>query len=252
MKIDLLAVKILASRDDMGHVAACDIREKILELLSQKAEINMIFAAAPSQNDVLEQLTAFQEIDWSRIKAFHMDEYIGLSHKDANKSFGHFLKEHIFSKVPFKSVHLINGNAADSEGECLRYAQLLSNNPPDIVVMGIGENGHIAFNDPWAADFSDPNAVKTVALDEICRRQQVNDGCFENLDEVPKRAITLTCPTLFSGKHLFCIVPAKTKAKAVKRTLCGEINEECPATILRRHKSAVLYLDDNSSSLLNI
>ena len=118
--------------------------------------------------------------------------------------------------------------------------------------MGIGENGHIAFNDPWVADFDDSEIVKVVKLDEMCRKQQVNDGCFESLDRVPTHALTLTCPTLFSGTHLFCIVPAKTKAQAVKQTLCGEINEKCPATILRKHKSAVLYLDNDSSSLLDI
>ncbi len=250
MKTDLLDVKIFASRDEMGRAAASDIREKIKELLEKKSEINMIFAAAPSQNDVLAQLTAYEDIDFSRINAYHMDEYIGLSEADQDKSFGYFLNEHIFGNVPFKSVHYINGNAEDSEAECKRYAKLLSENPTDIVVLGIGENGHIAFNDPWVADFEDSQAVKTVVLDEVCRKQQVNDGCFADLDSVPKSAITLTCPTLFAGKNLFCIVPAVTKAKAVERTLKGEINEDCPATILRRHNSAVLYLDENSSSLL--
>lgn len=252
MRVDQLEVKISESRDEMGRAAAFDIHERILALLRQKPEINIIFAAAPSQNEVLEQLTAFDDIDWSRISAYHMDEYIGLSAEDYDKSFGHFLTEHIFSKVPFRSVHLINGLAKETEAECNRYAQILSANPTDIVVMGIGENGHIAFNDPWVADFNDPKIVKKVELDEVCRNQQVNDGCFEYLERVPTHALTLTCPTLFSGTHLFCIVPAKTKAQAVKQTLCGEINEKCPATILRKHKSAVLYLDNDSSSLLDI
>lgn len=252
MKKDLLNVKISDSRSEMGRIAALDIRKKILELLSEKSEINMIFAAAPSQNEVLEQLIAFDNIDWTRINAYHMDEYIGLSSEDLDKSFGYYLNEHIFSKVPFKSVNLINGGAADAEEECNRYERLLLGNPTDIVVMGIGENGHIAFNDPWVADFNDTKTVKKVELDEVCRNQQVNDGCFECLERVPTHALTLTCPTLFSGKHLFCIVPAKTKAEAVKRTLNGAINETCPATILRRHKSAVLYLDNDSSSLLNM
>lgn len=252
MKTDLLTVKIFPSRNEMGCAAASDIREKILELLSKRAEINMIFAAAPSQNEVLEQLIAFDDIDWTRINAYHMDEYIGLSAEDYDKSFGHFLTEHIFSKVPFRSVHLINGLAKETETECARYSQILSTNPTDIVVMGIGENGHIAFNDPWVADFGDSKIIKVVELDEMCRKQQVNDGCFKSLDCVPTHALTLTCPTLFAGAHLFCIVPAKTKAQAVKQTLCGEINEKCPATLLRRHKSAVLYLDNDSSSLLDI
>ena len=250
MKKDLLLVKIGDSRKEMGRLAAEDIRAKIKELLCEKDEINMIFAAAPSQNEVLEQLIAFDDIDWSRINAFHMDEYIGLAEEDADKSFGRFLCDHIFDRVPFKSVSLVNGCAVDTDAECARYTELLKANPTDIVVMGIGENGHIAFNDPWVADFNDPKTVKAVELDEMCRMQQVNDGCFPSIDRVPRFALTLTCPTLFAGKHLFCIVPAKTKAEAVRRTLNDEINEECPATVLRRHESAVLYLDPDSSALL--
>jgi glucosamine-6-phosphate deaminase len=170
----------------------------------------------------------------------------------ADKSFGTYLKEHIFGKVPFGSVDLIDATAVDYSAECARYAQLLRENPTDIVVMGIGENGHIAFNDPWVADFNDPELVKIVPLDEVCRMQQVNDGCFASLELVPKNAMTLTCPALFAGSHLFCIVPAKTKAAAVKRTIEGEINHDCPATILRRHCSAKLYLDGDSSKELTL
>ena len=249
-KTDLLTVKIMPDREEMGKVAAKDIHDKIVSLLADKSEINMIFAAAPSQNDVLHSLTEYTDIDWARINAYHMDEYIGLSKDLTNKSFGTYLNDHIFGKVPFKSINLIDSTATDSEAECKRYAKLLAENPTDIVVMGIGENGHIAFNDPWIAKFDDEKAVKVVPLDEVCRQQQVNDGCFSSIDLVPKYAITLTCPTLNAGKNLFCIVPAKTKAAAVKRTLEGEICEDCPATILRRHNSAILYLDGDSSSLI--
>ncbi|MBQ8409867.1 MAG: glucosamine-6-phosphate deaminase [Clostridia bacterium] len=247
---DLLLVKIMPNRDEMGKVAAKDIHDKIVSLLSQKAEINMIFAAAPSQNDVLSSLTAYADIDWTRINAYHMDEYIGLAVELKDRSFGTYLTDHVFGKVPFKSVNLIDSTATDSEAECKRYAKLLAENPTDIVVMGIGENGHIAFNDPWIAKFDDEEAVKVVPLDEVCRQQQVNDGCFATIDQVPTHAISLTCPTLAAGKALFCIVPAPTKAQAVKRTLEGEICEDCPATILRRHPEAVLYLDGDSSALL--
>ncbi len=249
---DSLAVKIMPNRDEMGKVAAADIHDTIAQLLEVKQRINMIFAAAPSQNDVLAHLTAYTDIDWSRIHAFHMDEYIGLPVELADKSFGTYLHAHVFGKVPFGSVNLINATAVDSAAECARYAQLLCENPTDIVVMGIGENGHIAFNDPWVADFEDPQPVKVVPLDQVCRMQQVNDGCFASLEQVPEYAITLTCPTLFSGSHLFCIVPAKTKAAAVKRTLEGEINHDCPATILRCHGSAKLYLDADSSAVLTL
>ena len=247
---DLLAVQIHDTRAEMGAAAAKDIKACILSLLEKKETINMIFAAAPSQNEVLWGLATDREIPWNRVNAFHMDEYIGLP-ADAPQGFGNFLKEHIFGLADFKEVFYIDITAEDAEAECDRYAALLREYPTDIVVMGIGENGHIAFNDPPVADFADPKAVKPVELDPICRTHQVNDGCFAALADVPKTAITLTVPTLFAGDHLFCIVPAKTKAKAVRATLCGEIGEACPATILRRHKSAVLYLDGDSSALLS-
>ena len=246
---DLLKVNIYDSRDEMGKAAGADIKACILKLLETKETINMIFAAAPSQNEVLASLAEDKEIPWNRVNAFHMDEYIGLS-ADAPQGFGNFLKNAIFGRAPFKSVNYINISATDANAECERYSKLLEENPTDIVVMGIGENGHIAFNDPPVADFNDTRKVKPVALDEICRQQQVNDGCFAKIDDVPKTAITLTCPTLFSGDYLFCIVPAPTKANAVKATVCGEIGEACPATILRRHNNAILYLDPDSSSLL--
>ena len=246
---DLLKVNIYETRAEMGKAAAADIKACILSLLEKKETLNMIFAAAPSQNEVLAELASDAQIPWNKVNAFHMDEYIGLS-SGAPQGFGNFLKSHIFGLVDFKSVNYIDISAVEAERECARYAELLKKYPTDIVVMGIGENGHIAFNDPPVANFSDPQAVKPVALDEICRNQQVNDGCFATIDDVPTTAITLTVPTLFAGEHLFCIVPAKTKARAVRATLYDEISEKCPATILRRHKSAILYLDGDSSSLL--
>ena len=248
-KKDLLSVNIYETRAEMGLAAASDIKSCILSLLEKKDSINVIFAAAPSQNEVLFALASDKSIPWNRVNAFHMDEYIGLA-ADAPQGFGNFLKEHIFGLADFKSVNYIDITAPNAEAECARYAALLKKYPTDIVVMGIGENGHIAFNDPPVADFCDPLAVKPVALDEICRNQQVNDGCFAKIDDVPKTAITLTVPTLFAGDHLFCIVPAATKAVAVRATLCDEICEKCPATVLRRHNNAVLYLDGDSSALL--
>ena len=216
-KKDLLTVNAYDTRVEMGEAAARDIKAKLLSLLQTQETVNMIFAAAPSQNEVLAALATDRDIPWERVNAFHMDEYIGLS-KDAPQGFGNFLKAHIFGLAPFGSVHYIDISAENPEAECERYAALLKKYPTDIVVMGIGENGHIAFNDPPVADFADPRAVKPVLLDEICRNQQVNDGCFAVIDDVPKYAITLTVPTLFAGKHLFCIVPAKTKAPPKSRT----------------------------------
>ena len=246
---DKLRVKIFESRSEMGKAAAREIKEKIAELLKEKNQINMIFAAAPSQNEVLAAIAEDGEIEWNRINAYHMDEYIGLT-AEAPQGFGNFLREHIFGKANFLSVNYIDCTAPDAEKEAQRYEKLLRNNPPDIVVMGIGENGHIAFNDPPVADFQDKRGVKVVKLDDICREQQVHDGCFAKITDVPEYAITLTVPTLVSAPWLFCIVPAKTKAKAVRECLCGEIGEHCPATVLRLQENAILYLDPDSSSLL--
>ena len=246
---DNLVVKIFPSRSEMGKQASREIKEKIVELLKQKDCINMIFAAAPSQNEVLKSLVEDKDIDFSKINAFHMDEYIGLD-KDAPQGFGNFLKAHLFGLVPFKSVNYINCSAQNSQDEADRYSELLQKYPVDIVVLGIGENGHIAFNDSPVADFADKAYVKPVKLDEICRQQQVNDGCFDSLDKVPTHALTLTIPALIKAPYMFCIVPALTKARAVKETLEGEIGTYCPATILRNHSNAVLYLDADSASLL--
>ena len=247
--VDSLKVKIFETRALMGADAAKDIKARIADLLSKKAEINMIFAAAPSQNDVLKSLVEDKSIEWNRVNAYHMDEYVGLD-KDAPQGFGNFLKEHIFGLVPFKSVNYIDISALDPEKEAERYSALLESNPTDIVVMGIGENGHIAFNDPPVANFKDEVLVKKVKLDEICRNQQVNDGCFKSIDEVPTHAMTLTVPALVRAPYLFCIVPAPTKANAVCETLNGTIDEHCPASILRTRENAILYLDADSSKLL--
>ena len=249
MQVDKLRVEIYENRTLMGEAAARDIKAKIAELLSKKAEINMIFAAAPSQNDVLKALVEDTSIEWNRVNAYHMDEYIGLD-KDAPQGFGNFLKAHIFGLVPFKSVNYIDITATDPDAEADRYGKLLDENLTDIVVMGIGENGHIAFNDPPVADFKDARTVKPVKLDEVCRQQQVNDGCLASIDKVPTHAMTLTVPTLVRAPYLFCIVPAPTKANAVYETLNGSIDEHCPASILRLQDNAVLYLDNESSKLL--
>ncbi|NSW89216.1 MAG: glucosamine-6-phosphate deaminase [Firmicutes bacterium] len=245
MKVDSLIVKVFDSRQALGEEAAKEAAVKIRELLQEKQEINIIFAAAPSQNEFLASLVKEKDIDWSRINAFHMDEYVGIS-KDAPQAFGNFLKERIFGKVSFKSVNYIDLSAEDTEKECERYSTLLKQYPTDIVCMGIGENGHIAFNDPPVADFNDKKLVKVVELEEKCRQQQVNDGCFKTLDDVPKYAITLTIPALMAGKYIFCMVPGNTKTEAVTNTIKGRISEECPASILRKHDNAILYIDKDS------
>ena len=246
---DRLKVNIYPSREEMGCAAAADVKAAILRALLEKEEINMIFAAAPSQNEVLANLARDTEIPWGRVNAFHMDEYIGLA-ADAPQGFGNFLRRSIFGIAPFKSVNYIRIDAPDADIECERYSALLREKPVDIVVLGIGENGHIAFNDPPFADFHDKKLVKTVKLDEVCRNQQVNDGCFTCIDDVPTHALTLTVPALMQGKELYCIVPAVTKARAVEQTVNGDITPSCPASVLRTHNCASLYLDPDSASLL--
>ena len=247
MKVDKLQVNVYDTRAEMGAAAAVDIKNKLCELLAIKPQINVIFAAAPSQNEVLASLVADQDIDWSRINAYHMDEYIGLA-ADAPQGFGNFLRAHLFDQVPFASVNLIDITAKDADKEAARYGALLDQNLADVVVMGIGENGHIAFNDPPVADFHDTQTVKAVKLDEICRNQQVNDGCFAAIDQVPTHALTVTVPALTRAPYLFCIVPAPSKAWAVKETLTGSIDEHCPASVLRTHDNAILYLDRDSAA----
>lgn len=248
-KKDKLDVKVYGNRAEMGAAAARDVSAKIKELLKSKSELNIIFAAAPSQNEVLASLAADKTIPWEKINAFHMDEYVGLC-AEAPQGFGNFLSERLFSLVQLKSVSYIDVSAKDPDAEAERYGRIIDAHPTDIVVMGIGENGHIAFNDPPVANFNDKKTAKPVKLDEVCRQQQVNDGCFEKLSDVPTHAITLTVPTLARAPWLFCIVPAKTKAVAVKNTLDGDIGEHCPATILRTHGGATLYLDPDSAALI--
>lgn len=239
---DKLSYFVFETRNEMGEYAAHDVADRIVRLQQNQDEIRMVFAAAPSQNEFLQYLIRDERIHWNQIIAFHMDEYLGLSH-DAPQLFQNFLKERLFTRVPFKEVHLID---SANENETERYTKLLLERPIDIVCLGIGENGHIAFNDPPVADFDDSQVVKKVELDAMCRQQQVNDGCFASLDAVPQYALTLTIPTLLSAKFMYCMVPGKTKAQAVKETLNGPISTDCPASILRTHENAFLYVDRNS------
>jgi len=247
--VENLKVKIFENRTLMGSAVAFEVAERMKELLDVKQTIRMVFAAAPSQNEFLEVLRQDKSLEWNRVEVFHMDEYIGLS-KETPQSFSWFLCDKLFNMVRPKEVHLINGTN-DPYAECERYEKLLTEAPIDIICLGIGENGHIAFNDPPVADFSDPKRIKQVELDEKCRQQQVNDGCFETINDVPSHAITLTIPTIISGSYLYCIVPGETKKEAVYNTMNGPISTECPASILRRHKNCQLYLERGSYGKLN-
>jgi len=242
-------VKVYQNRRKMGEAAARAAGEKMREVIAKKGRVSVVFASAPSQEEFLANLAVMGGIDWSRVRAFHLDEYVGLL-GDVKQAFGSFLKDRLFDKVKPGRVYYMDGNAEDLEGECQRYTKLLEEEGLDIACIGIGENGHWAFNDPHVADFNDPLTVKAVELDEVSRRQQVHDGCFPSLDEVPRRAITMTMPAIFKASHIFCIVPAKSKAEAVKKTVYGPISTSCPASIIRKHRSATLFLDIDSAGLL--
>lgn len=247
-KVDNLTVKKYDSRNAMGEASGKEAAKYFRELISRKGEIWAIFAAAPSQNEFLATLAAEPGIDWGKVHAIHMDEYVNLP-SGHPAGFGNFLDRAIFKKVPFASVDYMGTDKAPEE--IIRdYTKILDEHHIDICLMGIGENGHIAFNDPHVADFSDPVKIKKVDLDLKCRTQQVHDGCFASLDQVPRYAMTLTIPTLFNCDRLFCIVPAATKADAVKATLYGPVSEVCPASVLRRHTNATLYVDQDSGKYI--
>ena len=246
---DTLTVRLYEDRPKLGLAAAKVAVDTLKYILAKKDFANVIFAAAPSQNEFLAELSKQKDIPWKRVRAFHMDEYTGLP-ANAPQRFGTYLRKNFFDLVPLGEVHYLLGDVADPETECRRYADLLLRFPADLVFMGIGENTHIAFNDPHVARFNDPQMVKLVELDEACRQQQVNDGCFKNLPEVPTHALTLTVPALMKADYILCIVPGKTKAEAIYHTLHDGISERYPSTILRTHPSAVLYIDKDSGALL--
>ena len=245
--VDRLHVRIFPNRTEMGAAAATEAAKTLRAAILKNGAARIIVASAPSQNELIAGLAAAPGIDWSRVTIFHMDEYVGLpaTHPAA---FRNYQQQHLLNRVTPAKFHGIRGESADPEAECARYSALLAEAPIDLVCMGIGENGHIAFNDPPVADFADPRKVKVVTLDEICRQQQVNDGCFPNFASVPRQAITLTCPVLMSGRALICVVPGPRKAAAVAATLHQPISTSCPGSILRRHSAATLFLDNDSAA----
>ena len=248
IKIDQLETEIYATRKDLGVAAARAMAGKMKALLGQKDKVRVVFASAPSQNEFLAELRAVPGIDWSRVIAFHMDEYVGLS-PEAPQAFSKFLVDSLFQYAQPGAFYPLNGLAKDPEAECRRYTELLREAPIDIVCAGIGENGHLAFNDPPVAMFDDPKTVKVVDLTLESREQQVHDGCFPSLDAVPRQALTLTVPALTSAGHIVTMVPGPTKAQAVRDTLLGPISTACPATALRLHPSAWLYVDQASAAV---
>jgi glucosamine-6-phosphate deaminase len=238
-------VQVHPDRAAMGRAAAATVAEDLRRRLAGGGRARMIFAAAPSQAETLDALVAEPGIDWGRVAAFHMDEYIGLA-PDAPARFALWLRRNLFDRLPFGAVHLIDPGD-DPAAAAADYARTLAQAPIDIVCLGIGVNGHLAFNDPPVADLADPLDVKVVELDAVCRQQQVDDGCFPSFDDVPTHALTLTVPRLLRADRLVCVVPGAAKREAVYHALNDPIGAACPATALRRHSAVTLFLDPESN-----
>ncbi len=245
-----LRVEIYKNADMLGKRAAASAAVNISTAISEKGFATLLLATGASQFQFLEYLQQ-QDIEWKKVTVFHLDEYIGLPETHP-ASFRKYLKDRILGKVQPKTVHYIKGDAPDVETELLRYERLLNENPIDLACIGIGENGHIAFNDPHVAEFNDPKLVKVVEPDKASRKQQFNEGWFSAIEDVPTHAITLTIPAIMNCKTIQCAVPDKRKADAVYKTLNAEISTSCPATILRTHPDTVLYLDEDSASKITI
>lgn len=238
-----MEVRVAESVTELGEMAAREIGESLRRRLERRSHVRLIFAAAPSQSAMLSALRRESAIDWQRVTAFHMDEYLGLA-PGAPERFGSWLKREFFDHVPLGQVHLMQPERQDA---CRKYAALLIEAPIDMVLLGIGTNGHLAFNDP-PANLSDPEPVRVVTLDRMCREQQVHDGCFPVLDAVPQQALTLTVPTLMAADELFCCVPGRHKSDSVRNMLEAPVSGMCPATALREHGHCTVYLDRESSS----
>lgn len=250
--VDRLAVEIHPTKADLGRVAAAASAEHLRFCIASQNAARVVFACAPSQDDFLAELSDDQvnPVDWGRVTAFHMDEYVGLS-GDHPQSFQRYLRDHFLSHVKVGAFHPLSADDTDSAEVCSRYAELLMKLPIDLICMGVGENGHIAFNDPPVADFDDRARVKKVRLDGLCLQQQVNDGCFRSVADVPCHALTLTVPVFRASRRLSVHVSGPRKAAAVRAMLEGPIDTSCPASILRLHPNAVLYLDPASASGLS-
>lgn len=247
--VDRLPVRIFTTLADLAAAAAGDAATVLIAAIAARGRARAIIATGNSQDQFLDQLTQRAGIDWSKVELFHMDEYLGMPITHP-ASFRRYLKQRVFDRVQPAAAHYLEGDALEPLKAMRDYAAALAAAPVDLCCLGIGENGHLAFNDPAVADFADPEAIKLVKLDEKCRRQQVGEGHFPNLDAVPAYAITLTIPALCRVGRMIAVVPEKRKAGAVKASLEGPISPACPGSFLRQQPHATLYLDADSASLL--
>ncbi len=241
---------IAADSEELGRLAAAESIRLISKQLSEQGKARIIVATGASQFNVLKNLVASDQIDWSQVEVFHLDEYINLAPTHP-ASFRKYLQERFVDQVSgLAAFYGVDGNAADLAGELLRLDHLIKQEPIDVALIGIGENGHLAFNDP-PADFDTTDAYLEVELDEACRQQQFGEGWFESLDAVPRKAISMSVHQIMSAKNLIVSVPDQRKAEAVRNAIRGPLTNLCPASILRQHPSCQLFLDKNSASLLS-
>ncbi len=243
-------VEVYEDKASLGAAAAAFVAGRLREAIAARGAARLILATGASQYEFLAALRMQPDIAWPSVTAFHLDEYLGMDDRHP-ASFRRYLRERVFDHLPFGQVHLLAGDAADPAAECARYAALLDEAPVDVACIGIGENGHLAFNDP-PADFETPARVHVVALDEACRRQQVGEGHFPTLADVPTRALSLTIPAILAARAISCVVPDRRKSEAVRCTLAGPITPACPASALRTHTDVRLYLDRESAALVNL
>ena len=247
--VDSLRVRVYATQDEMVQDAAREVQSYFQQVFLAQRSAAAILATGNSQVKFLEQLVRIGGVDWSKITLLHMDEYLGIP-SGHPASFARYMRERVEQLVKPKVFHYLNGESPLPIKECERYTQLLRAQAIDLCCLGIGENGHLAFNDPPVADFNDNRSVKIVKLDDACKQQQVGEGHFPNLESVPSYAFTLTIPALCSAKKMICIVPEKRKAQVVKDALRGPITTECPGSFLRKQAHCLLFLDNESASLL--
>jgi glucosamine-6-phosphate deaminase len=241
-----LAVSVHPDREGMGQAAARRVGAHLRETVARAGRAAAIFASAPSQDELLAALRADPSLPWDRITAFHLDEYVGLSPRHP-ASFRRFLRQRLFDHVPVRAFHGLDGESKDPEAECARYAALLRREGPTLAILGVGENGHLAFIDPPECDFADSRDVRVVTLDAACRKQQVHDGAFARAEDVPATALSLTIPFLMRVPEVVAVVPGAAKRAAVRAALDGPLTCACPASILRRHPRGTLFLDDASA-----
>jgi len=242
-------LEIFPNKESLGMAAAKKAADILTKTIQKKGKANFIAATGASQFEFLENLTSISSIDWSKTTMFHLDEYVGLPETHP-ASFRKYLKERLINKIHPGNVYLIKGDAKNPELECERLDKIIKQKEINVAFVGIGENGHLAFNDP-PADFDTKKPHLIVELDDVCRKQQLGEGWFENLEEVPKQAISMSIYQIMKSKNIICTIPDKRKAKAVKNCLEEEISPLYPASILRKHPQVYFYLDKNSASLIN-